>query len=331
MHRLRIFGGVIVFTLAFASASASASEPEYVLLSGENFPAKFEGTSGKGLIETVKGTDIKCSSGTSKGEITGAKAGTASITFTGCESSGFKCATTGAATGEITISGSTTLVFDSLGEPRAALLLSLTETTIECTALVKIKIKSNILLLLSPLDFETTKFEATLKQTSGKPADNKYWNSAGEEKAPLLLAAINGGTFEEAAEESAEIKLTTNKPLKIEVEPGLQPAMRAFEVTTTEKGASVDTTVIWTNLNNQAIEVDITAEPLVGGEESWTLSAPQLANVCKSGMKLKRTESCTVKATFNPKEKPKGGTYLGQMSVGADMGGGLVTLKGNIK
>jgi hypothetical protein len=212
---------VVVFALcAFASASALAAEPNVVLLSGETFPVKFEGTSGKGVLETIKGTTIKCSSGSSTGEITAAKTGTATITFKGCEALSQKCETTGAKEkGEIVTSGTTLLVYDNIktGELGVADLLTVNETTIKCTALVSIKVKGTILLLIKKINEEGTKFELVVKQTSGKPEDKNYWTSTtGTEQHPLLLSSINGGAFEESGDESAENKITTAKMVTFE-------------------------------------------------------------------------------------------------------------------
>jgi hypothetical protein len=215
MQRRKIAGMALLamFALfAIASASASAANPTVTLLSGETFPVTFEGTSGKGTLETVKKTTVKCSAGTSKGTILENKTGETTIIFTGCESSGFKCETTGAGSGEIITSGTTLLVFDSLTTLGVAQLLTVKETVFECTSLVKIKVKGSLLLLITPINTETTKFELIVKQTAGKPSDKAYWNnSTGKEEAPLLLSSINGGAFEESADESAENKITTNK------------------------------------------------------------------------------------------------------------------------
>lgn len=210
---------VVVFALCgLASASALAAEPKVSLLPGEAFPVKFEGTSAKGTLETAAGTQIKCTSGSSSGEITSGTAGTASLKFFGCEALGAKCNTTGGASGEIVTSGTTLLVFDNLTELALANLLTVPETTINCTALVTIKVKGTILLLISKINEENTKFELLVALVKkGKPADKNYWTTApGTEQHPLLLSSINGGAFEESADESAENKITTKKMVTFE-------------------------------------------------------------------------------------------------------------------
>lgn len=218
MQRRKIVGLTVValFALfAIASATASAALPSVTLLPGEKFPVAFEGKSGKGILETVKGTTVKCSSGKSSGSIEGEKTGKTTITFEGCESSGFKCNTTGKGSGIIETSGTTTLVFDSLSPLGVALLLAVNETTFECTALVKVKVKGNILLLVKPLGEEVTSFELIVTQSKGVPGDTKYFEG-GVEKHPTLLSSIDGGAFENSADESTENKITTAKMVKIE-------------------------------------------------------------------------------------------------------------------
>jgi hypothetical protein len=76
-----------------AAASASA-EPEFltkaVVVEGEKIPEA--GTLGAAFLEGASGTKITCTGGTSKGEVTGPRTTKNNVaTFTGCESSGFKC------------------------------------------------------------------------------------------------------------------------------------------------------------------------------------------------------------------------------------------------
>ena len=218
MQRRKIVGlaCVAMFALfAIASATASAALPSVSLLAGEKFSVLFEGTSSKGVLETVKGTTVNCSSGKNSGSIEGEKTGKTTITFEGCESSGFKCNTTGKGAGIIETSGNTTLVFDSLTPLAVALLLAVNETTFECTALVKVKVKGNILLLISPINQEVTSLTLTVTQSKGQPGDSKYWEG-GTEKHPTLLSSIDGGAFEISADESTENKITTKKMIKVE-------------------------------------------------------------------------------------------------------------------
>jgi hypothetical protein len=189
--------------------------PKELELVGEEITVPFEGTSGEATLENEKETKVGCTAGKEKGAAETTTEGTVELVFTGCKLKEAKCKTAGAAEGEIKIAGSTTLVFDSLEPLGVAALLKLTETTFECTALVKITVKGTLLLLITPINSETTKFEFIVKQSKGKPTDNKYWEE-GVEKTPSLLTSINGGAFVGAGVESAANKVTTSGMTKIE-------------------------------------------------------------------------------------------------------------------
>lgn len=217
MQRRTIIGMAIIAVLALsaiASAGASAAEPNVTLLGTETFPVTFSGTSGKGVLETVAGTTVKCEKDKSSGSITSATAGTSKITFEECKSSGFACNTTGQGSGIIVSEGTTKLVYDALTTLGVALLMTVKETVFECTAFVKVKVKGTILILINPINKETTAFELIVKQSKGVPADNKYWEG-GVEKKPKLESSIDGGAFEESADESAENKITTSKMMTV--------------------------------------------------------------------------------------------------------------------
>jgi hypothetical protein len=64
--------------------------------------AKFTGVGGVGTLETVSLAKVTCKTEASHGEYTSPKTvGNVDVTFTKCESGGFKCSSTGAAEGEI--------------------------------------------------------------------------------------------------------------------------------------------------------------------------------------------------------------------------------------
>jgi hypothetical protein len=182
--------------------------PLIVTLVEETVPVAFTGTSGKGTFETVAGTKVSCTKGTSKGSMETPTEGIAELAFVSCTSGGLSCNTVGAGKGEIKISGTTLLVFDSLSPLGAALLLNVTETAYECPSLLlKATIKGTMLLLVTPINKEETSFEIPVKESKGTPTDNKYWTEEKERK-PSLLFSINGGAFEGAAAEWPETKVT---------------------------------------------------------------------------------------------------------------------------
>jgi hypothetical protein len=96
MRHIRFMGlclAALFAVCAMAAASASA-EPEFltkaVVVEGEKIPEA--GTLGAAFLEGASGTKITCTGGTSKGEVTGPRTTKNNVaTFTGCESSGFKC------------------------------------------------------------------------------------------------------------------------------------------------------------------------------------------------------------------------------------------------
>jgi hypothetical protein len=227
MHRYKIVGLVLLAVVAlsaFASATSLAAVPVAKTLSGEVFPATFTGTSGKGELVTLAKTTVTCEKGKSSGELKGTTGesteGTAKLTFEGCKSSGFACNTVKEASGVIVTSGTTKVVWDPK-KGNHALLLKVTETKFECTSLVKVTVKGNILLLIKPekeTEPCTKNFELVVTQTGGDPTDKTYTETEAQEKEPksaLLLSSINGGTFESSGDTSKENKIVTSKMLEV--------------------------------------------------------------------------------------------------------------------
>jgi hypothetical protein len=209
MHRIKLIGPAVIAVLllgVIVSASALASGPKAKFLSGAS-SATFSGTSGKGKLATSK-NEVKCTSDENKGTI-GETEGEATIVFKGCEALGEKCNTTGKGSGEVESHGTTLLVYDSLSPLAAADLFNVDETVFECTSLVKNKVLGTILLLVKPIGEDTTKLELVVEESGGSPTDKTYWNSAGEEKHPLLLSSLDGGTFLESGDTSEENFVTT--------------------------------------------------------------------------------------------------------------------------
>jgi hypothetical protein len=119
------------------------------------------------------------------------------------------------------------------------------------------------------------------------------------------------------------------KAVVIGAEPGLQPTAWIYTVTVIPKGIE-KTTVVFVN-NNMANAVTVTAEPVKGGEGSWSEGPMQGAEACKKGKVIPAKGSCTFNVTFNAGAKPEGGGYDGSLTVSATTGGGTVTLEGVIE
>lgn len=220
MRHVKLLGAAIFAVLALGvmvAPMASAAEPEAVVLAGEGFPVTFEGTSGAGKLETLGGgTKVECAKGTVTGSVESAKKGKAEFTFKECKSSGFKCNTVKAAEGTIITTGTFVPVYDNEAPLLPALLLTVAETKFECTSLVKVTVKGNLLLLFASLTSgtEVKEAELILKQTSGDPADKTYRLKSGEAtKEALLLSSINGGTFVDSADGSEANKVKYAKML----------------------------------------------------------------------------------------------------------------------
>ncbi|THD79795.1 MAG: hypothetical protein E7812_08710 [Phenylobacterium sp.] len=189
---------------ALISASASAALP--LLLGWESKPSWTGIKSGtaNAVLETLGKSTITCTAATGSGIQTSDTVGSFHITFSNCESSGFKCNTEGDASGVILSLGTANYVDDHLStnvnELGVAILFAPEEATIKCTALVTIKVKGTVLcLVLEPLvSMVTHIFHCT--QTAGDPADKEWFNDEGVKQTPSLLTSINGAAFEGSAE-----------------------------------------------------------------------------------------------------------------------------------
>jgi len=108
MKRIRMVGLALVAIFAFSVASASAAQPVFYGVAEmggtPELPQKISGTLGAAFLEgKTSKAKITCTGGTATGEITGATKTKSNVTaFTGCETSGLKCESTGAGEGNIT-------------------------------------------------------------------------------------------------------------------------------------------------------------------------------------------------------------------------------------
>ena len=188
---------VAVFALgAVASASALAAPPEFTLKTGEKFPdaitAPKESVSAG--FETVLANPV-CSTNAASGEITAAKAMSLTLEWKGCKSvsTGEAYTSEGAPeNGEILIPGSGSLVF--MNEKREiGILFALKETKI-VEAGLKMTLKGSVLIHITPINTETSKFNLAIDKTSttGVPKYTRYENEQGEVKEAYLQVVIAG-------------------------------------------------------------------------------------------------------------------------------------------
>lgn len=204
MKRFKLLGLALMAVFALAAVlSASASALPELLAQEANATYTGKSTAANPTLETSKEEKIVCKEASAEGVQETDTLGTFHIHFTGCESSGFKCNTTGDESGIILSLGTFHYVFDVLTpELGVAILFLPEEQNIKCTALVTLKVKGTILcLILEPLTSAAT-HEFHCVQSKGKASETKWWNDEGVEQNALALTSKNGGTFIESAEQA---------------------------------------------------------------------------------------------------------------------------------
>lgn len=196
-HSRIITIGCLAAAIMALSATTAAALPEVLPVENPNMTGE---SSGAVSIETVKLETIRCAAATGEGVQETDSSGTFHNHFTGCESAGFKCNTTGDAAGVVLVLGKLNLVFDGLAPLTVAVLLSPEEVTIHCSAFVTLKFRGNELCRgLEPLTVARTHSDHCV-QSKGKSTDTTYYNDEGGAMTALLLVDKNGGPFEECAE-----------------------------------------------------------------------------------------------------------------------------------
>jgi hypothetical protein len=156
---------------------------------------KFTGSGGAATLETVHQVKVTCKAESSDGEFTSAKTvGNIAVLFTGCESLGYKCRTSGSAEGEIATNPlAGTLVWEKYGKKVA---IDLTPQTGEwfveftcgpATAKVKGSVLTNI-----PDDKAETKVEEKFTAKKGKQKPEYYYTSKTEKVKDVLISKIGG-------------------------------------------------------------------------------------------------------------------------------------------
>jgi len=212
MKRLGLLTVSIFATLAvcaFAMTSMAAALPEISLPSG-TWKGKNDGSgaTAKPTLETLKLAKIVCNKAEGKGADTSNTLGTFTIDFEECEEpkNKVKCSTSGDSTGIILTDGTYHYVWDSLTTLGIAVLFLPLEVTIECTALVKIKVKQQsangglVCLILEPTSSKVTHL-LHCEQELGDQKEKTYWNDSGTAITNAeLLCSTNGAAFETCAE-----------------------------------------------------------------------------------------------------------------------------------
>ena len=107
MKRIRMVALCLVaaFAMSAVGASVASANPEFFgkgAVGGTVGAVKFKGTLTNAYLEGKSGTKITCTGGTATGEVTGVTTTKNNLTtFTGCETSGFKCNSAGQGEGVI--------------------------------------------------------------------------------------------------------------------------------------------------------------------------------------------------------------------------------------
>jgi hypothetical protein len=228
MRQLKVLSATLMALLtlgavSLVSAAAASPLPELSVESG------FKGESRSTKFETVAKKGVVCKSSTTEGKATTKKSGTFKIVEKECTDKelGTICTGLGDKSGEISISGEWNLV------PGGASMLLLSPNQFHFTcALILVLIKGTTLGLVSPVDEKTTAYTDTVAEAEGHQDFNVYENDAGTPVETGLLASINGGAFEEAAEEATETKLTAERATELKgsafaITDSLRPGERA--------------------------------------------------------------------------------------------------------
>jgi hypothetical protein len=207
MKRFKVLGVALVAIFALASVlSATAFALPELLGQAANEEYKGKNTVANPTLETVAGEQIICSAATASGKQTNDTTGSFSIDFTGCKAvtgiGSFACNSSGDAKEVILSTGTAHYVWDAKPKTDTVGILFLpNETTIECTALVKLKVRGHVLCLISiPLTLAVA-HTFTCAQTKGKQDHTSFFNDEEKEvTGQHLETSKNGGAFEESGE-----------------------------------------------------------------------------------------------------------------------------------
>jgi hypothetical protein len=217
MKRIRIIGSALVAVLALSAVGASAASaalPEFTPSTG----VKLTGTAGAGLLETVTGTKVTCTASTNSGEITGVKTvSKVKVKFTGCESTGAKCNTTGAAVGElVTEELKATLGYLNAAKKEVGLdFVPVGTKFIEfsCgTALVGVKVTGSVICRVTPVNVKSATATVTCKQSKGIQEFTKF--EGGETAVLKTQIGIEGLPQQSGEETTATVTATPEAEIK---------------------------------------------------------------------------------------------------------------------
>jgi len=187
---------------------------------------KFTGVGGVGTLETIKANKVSCKTEVSSGEFTSPKTvGNIAVTFTGCESAGYKCVSPGKGEGELVtnlLSG--TLVWEKFGTKTTGekygtkvaidLVPQSTELFIEfqCGP-ANVKVTGSVLTNL-PVNKAESKVEMKFTAKKGKQKPEYYYTSTFEKVKDVLIAKIGATEFEQSGQTITNVQ-TAEEPLEV--------------------------------------------------------------------------------------------------------------------
>lgn len=186
---------------------------------------KFTGVGGVATLETVKANKVSCKTEASSGEFTSPKTvGNIAVTFTGCESLGFKCVSAGAAEGEVRTNPlAGTLVWEafSLTTGRGTkVAIDLVPQSGELFVEFQcgpafVKVKGSVLTNV-PVDKALTKLEMKFTAKKGKQKPEYYYITKTEKIQDVLIAKIGATEFEQAGQTITNVQ-TAEEPLEVNI------------------------------------------------------------------------------------------------------------------
>jgi hypothetical protein len=221
MQRLKILvlAAMAVFALAaIVSSTASAALPLFLTAAGTQPLLLISGlTTITSILQKLGETkNIKCpETHYTFHQNANEDLGTFHFDFLGCnvtEPVAAKCTGLGEATaGEILVLGTYHAVFDSLSPLGAAMLMLVNEVHFSCS-IVLVKVKGELLCLISVPNTKGSKVKLDCSQATGDPSEVKYWNNAGTlvEIPNGLLASESDGTFKDSGETASGEGTVTN-------------------------------------------------------------------------------------------------------------------------
>jgi hypothetical protein len=167
-------------------------------------------------LETVGGTKITCTGETSTGEYLNTKEiGKMVAKFTGCETSGFKCESTGAGAGNISTAplggpiGFETEVVPASKDHVANELHSEAGNVAEITCVgIKVVVNGSV---LHKIAANAMKLTATEKFTASKGKQKPEHFAGGVAKEHILETSTNGGPFEQSGQTITSILTNEEK------------------------------------------------------------------------------------------------------------------------